>query len=776
MIETVAVIGAGVMGSAIAAHCANAGANVILLDIASQGQVGAECDRSLLARQAIERMAKIKPAPLMRASFASRITPGNLDDDLNLVSTADWIIEAVVEKIDIKHALYKQLDRVRKAGSIVSSNTSTIPLERLTQGLSDTFKADFLITHFFNPPRYMRLLELVPGRHTQSDAVADIGAYCDTQLGKEVIHCKDSPGFIANRIGTFFVETAIDKAIEMRIAIEDADAICGAPMGMPKTGVFGLCDLVGIDLLYQVGARLRAALPQGDALHQITSTPALLKALSERGRLGRKCADGGFYKIVRSDGRLTDFAIDLEALEDRPKTRPDPSLAASDLGTLLARDDQSGRYASAVLARTLAYAVSLWPEVSDSIADIDSSMRLGYNWRRGPFELVDAVGADWLIQACTNTGLAIPAPLMAATDKPFYSKADANQQVLGRGGVYQQVSNVAELSLKSLKRAQTPLAHNPVAAIWDLGDGVINLELTSKSNAITQRSFDILDEALNMIEATASDFQALVIYSDSHNFAAGADLNEFSQLVSDENWDEMEAFARRGQTVLWRMREAAFPVVSAVRGAALGGGCEIALHSTAVVAHAEATIGLVETSVGIVPAWGGCAGLLARHWQAQGAAGDPMDAIRKTFMTIAAAQTSSNAYGAQELSLLRESDTIAMNTSDLLTQAKARAMSLIGQEPTFEAPSITLPGPKGCEQLMQSVTDTIPAEKIGTHDLVVWNALAKVLTGGNDGAAPVDAQEALLNGEIAAALTLFKSNGTKSRIDHLLKTRRPLNN
>ncbi|HYZ35051.1 MAG TPA: 3-hydroxyacyl-CoA dehydrogenase NAD-binding domain-containing protein, partial [Crenalkalicoccus sp.] len=462
-IRKVGVVGAGVMGAGIAAHCANAGVPVVLLDIVPGG-----------AARAVQMMLKAEPAPFMHKGAARLVVPGDLDADLGSLGDCDWIVEAIVERPDAKRALYARLEDVRKRGSIVSSNTSTIPLRDLLAEAAPGFAADFLITHFFNPPRYMRLLEIVRGPATRDDAVASITEFADRALGKTVIPCKDRPGFIANRIGGLWIQSAINHAVDLRLTIEEADAVMGRPVGVPKTGVFGLLDLVGLDLMPHVAASMKATLPADDPYVLGLREHAVIARLIAEGRTGRKGGKGGFYTRTRdAEGNSLKRAIDLWTGEDRPAETPvleSLEAGAKDLRRLVEHPDRGGRYARAVLLDTLSYAARLVPEIVDDVASVDAAMRLGYNWKWGPFELIDRLGTAWLAQALRAEGRAVPPLLELAGERSFYRVQGGVLEYLGTDGAYHPVSRPeGVLLLSDVKRRGAPLAKNGSASLWDLG-------------------------------------------------------------------------------------------------------------------------------------------------------------------------------------------------------------------------------------------------------------------------------------------------------------------
>ncbi|HLE85274.1 MAG TPA: 3-hydroxyacyl-CoA dehydrogenase NAD-binding domain-containing protein, partial [Thermoanaerobaculia bacterium] len=625
------------MGSGIAAHVANAGVPVVLLDVVAEG---AE-DRSAIARGALERLRKAKPAPFMSERAARLITPGNLEDDLGLLPDCDWIIEAVVERLDVKQQVYRRLDAVRRAGSIVSSNTSTIPLEKLVAGLPESFARDFLVTHFFNPPRYMRLLELVAGDRTRPEAVQAVRDFCDHRLGKSVVACKDTPGFIANRIGTFWIEVATLEAIAGGLTVEEADAVAGRYMGFPKTGVFGLMDLVGIDLGPHIAASLLATLPADDPYREVHREVPLITKMIATGLTGRK-GKGGFYRLDRSGGGKEMQAIDLATGEYRPSAKPqlaslDAAKAAGKGGALRAlveHPDKGGRYAWRMLSQTLAYAASLVPAIADDVASVDEAMRTGYGWSRGPFELLDELGPAWFAARLAAEGRPVP-PLLetaAAQDEgaSFYRVEDGRLRQLSLDGTYRDVARPAGvLLLADVKRASEPVAKNASASLWDLADGVLCLEFHTKMNALDEGVLKMLGRAAGLIDGTR--FRALVIHNEAENFSVGANIGIALFAANLGMWPAIEESVAGGQQAFKALKYAPFPVVGAPSGMALGGGCEILLHCAAVQAHAESYLGLVEVGVGVIPGWGGCKEMTLRWMTHPQRPGGPMPAVSKVF-------------------------------------------------------------------------------------------------------------------------------------------------
>jgi 3-hydroxyacyl-CoA dehydrogenase len=768
-IAKVGVVGAGVMGAGIAAHCANAGVPVVLLDVVPGG-----------AERAVQAMLKADPAPFMHKGAARLVTPGDLETSLALLSDCDWIVEAIVEKPQPKRDLYARLEAVRRPGSVVSSNTSTIPLASLLEGAPDGFRRDFLVTHFFNPPRYMRLLEIVAGPDTRADAVAAISAFADRALGKTVIPCHDRPGFVANRIGGMWIQSAINHAHDLKLTVEEADAVMGRPLGIPKTGVFGLLDLVGLDLMPHVAASMKASLPADDAYVLGMRDNALIARLIAEGRTGRKGGKGGFYTRTKgADGTSLKRAIDLWTGEDRDEQKPAlESLEAGkrDLRALVAHPDRGGRYARAVLLDTLGYALSLVPEVAEDPASVDAAMRLGYNWKWGPFELADKLGPANLAAMLREEGRAVPPVLERVGGESFYRVEGGRLQVLGLDGAYRDVARPeGVLLLSDVKRsAGKPLAKNGSASLWDIGDGVACLEFHSKMNALDPDSLAMVGKAVAM--GTKGAFRALVVHNEGENFSVGANIGLALFAANIAAWGEIEGMVEGGQKALRALRHAPFPVVGAPSGMALGGGCEVLLHCDAVQAHAETYMGLVEVGVGLVPGWGGCAAMLRRWSENPKSPKGPMPAVAKAFEAISTAQVAKSAFEAKEMLYLRPADGITMNRDRLLADAKAKALSLVeGYQPPEPKP-LRLPGASGRAALAMAVQQQALLGRATPHDIVVCERLAETLAGGRKDHTEETTEEEVLRLERQSFMALLKTPGTLARVEHMLETGRALRN
>lgn len=781
-IRKAAVIGAGLMGSGIAAHIANAGIPVVLLDIvppksAPESVQGDGSDRSAIAKGAIDKLLKADPAAFMHRDNARLVTPGNLEDDLALLADCDWIVEAVIENIDIKHGLYARLEDVRKPGSIVSSNTSTIPLAQLVEGRSEAFRRDFLITHFFNPPRYMRLLELVVGPDTRADAAAEVSAFADQQLGKGVVRCKDRPGFIANRIGTYWIQVAVNEAFDLGLTVEEADAIGGRPFGIPKTGVFGLIDLVGLDLMPLIGRSLVKNVPEGDDFRRVFREPELTTKMIADGFIGRK-GKGGFYRLNKVGAERVKEAIDLKTGEYRPaeKVRVDAVEAAGrDLKALVTHASPAGEYARRVLVQLLGYAAGLVPDIAEDIASVDEAMRLGYNWQFGPFELIDKLGADWVADQLRAMGRPVPKLLEIASGRSFYREQGRALEFLGTDGSYRPVLRApGVLLLADVKRGAEPVMKNGSAALWDIGDGVVCLEFTSKMNSLDPDIFQLMGKAIGHVQK--SGLKGMVIYNEGQNFSVGANLGLAMFAANIALWPAIEEMVGAGQQAYKALKYAPFPTVGAPANMALGGGCEILLHCSAIQAHAELYMGLVEVGVGLIPGWGGCKEMLGRWAENKKMPRGPMPPIAKAFENISTAQVSKSAALARDLMFLRDGDAVTMNRDRLLADAKAKVLALAeGYQPPkpFE---YRLPGPTARAALDMAVDGVRQQGRATPHDEVVSKTLAVVLSGGDSDYTEVTTEDQVLKLEREAFMRLVRNPASLARAEHMLTTGKPLRN
>jgi 3-hydroxyacyl-CoA dehydrogenase len=766
-IKKVAVIGAGVMGASIAAHISNAGIPVTLLDIIPENAT----NRSIIAETAIQKLLKVEPAAFMHKNNARLITPGNIEDHLQWVADADWVIEAIIEHPQIKKSLYQKLEAVCRKDCLISSNTSTLPLSVLVEDMPDSFKERFMITHFFNPPRYMRLLELVVGPQTRPELVVAISRFAEIGLGKNCVICKDTPGFMGNRIGIYWLQCGLLEAMELGLTVEQADAVMSA-FGIPKTGIFGLMDLVGLDLIPHILNSMKLALPPEDAFHQVNQLPELVQNMIDEGYTGRK-GKGGFYRL--NEERVKE-SIDLGTGEysrsEKPGLDTIHEAKKAGLQALLSYPDLTAFYAWRVMSKTLSYAASLVPEIADDIVAIDAAMRDGYNWQYGPFELLDQIGVAWFVDKLRTENLSLPKLL--ANKRPLYQVSSGKLTFADLSGNYQPIHRAEGVLLLSDIKLQNPaVLSNPSASLWDIGDGVACLEFHSKMNTLDRDTLTLISQSIDKV---SSEFSALVIHNEGENFSAGANLGLLMQAIQNSDWAAVEQLIRQGQQTYKALKYAHFPVVGAPSGLALGGGCEILLHCDAVQAHAELYMGLVEVGVGLIPGWGGCKEYLRRWLKFPKRPGGPIPPIVKAFETIIMAKVSKSAAEAKELLFLAHSDGITMNKSRLLADAKALALSLCKTYTAPQASVYPLPGKTAKILLGMGIKAFHLLGKATDYDVEVSEKLAFILSGGEcDMTSPLT-EDDMLTLELEAFVALVKQPGTLARLEHMLKTGKPLRN
>lgn len=770
-INKVCVIGSGVMGAGIAAQVANAGTEVLLLDIVPKDAK----DRNVVAKGAVAALKKSNPAALMHPRNAKLIEVGNLEDDLKKLKECDWIVEVIVERLDIKQDLYKKIEKHAKKDAIVSSNTSTLPLSQLTDGMSDAFKKRFLITHFFNPPRYLRLLEVVTAKETDKKLVKLVKEFADVHLGKSIVDCNDTPGFIANRIGTFWLQKAVVTAFTQKVGVEEADAVLSRPAGVPRTGVFGLIDLVGLDLMPHILKSLGDTLDREDEFHKVRTTPELLTKMIEDGYTGRK-GKGGFYKLNKQRKKeVIDLQTGEYSLAKRPKPKALKRFQDCGLRDMLKHDSKEAKYAWDVLSATLAYSADLVGEIAGSIEEIDRGMKLGYNWKLGPFELIDKIGSGWFAEKLMAEGRKVPKILKVADGRKFYREHEGKLQFLDVRGEYKDVPRPkGVLLLSDIKRNSKPVLSNISASVWDIGDGVACLEFHSKMNSLNLFS-------LSMIEKTTKElpklgFKALVVHNEGTNFSVGAFLPMLLVAAFLRFGPAIRYILRKGQFALNDMKKAPFPVVGAPSGMALGGGCEVLLHCNAVVPHAETYVGLVEAGVGIIPGWGGCKEILGRAGASDKIKKGPMPRVMHTFETIGMAKVAKSADEAKSMHFFKADDEVVMNKDRVLFEAKKKAIAMAKN---FEAPEpyeFNLPGAGGATALTMGVQDFVKRGLVTKHDQVVVKELINTITGGKADVTDTLTEEDILKLERDSIVKLCKTKGTRDRIVHMLKKGKPLRN
>ena len=810
-IHKVAVLGAGTMGARIAAHFANAGVPSYLLDIVPPDADGPA--RNKIAVAGLEAAKKSKPAAFFEPALARLVTVGNLEDDLKHLSEVDWIIEAVVENLEIKRALLKKVEAVRKPGTIVSTNTSGLPVAKIAEGFSDDFRKSWLGTHFFNPPRYMRLLEIIATPETDRAAIEAVTHFSDVNLGKGVVFAKDTPNFIANRIGTFSVLNVMRLMQEMDLSIEDVDALTGDAVGWPKSATFRTIDLVGLDILGHVVGNMEKSGGQENTPHP-SPLPDFYKQMLERKWLGDK-TKGGFYKrgvgrapspanAGKEDERL---ALDWKTLEYRPRQKAKfPALEMAknieDTGARLRmllglegspqRGDKAGAFLWSVLSDLWNYSANRVPEISDSIVEIDRAMRLGFNWKLGPFELWDAAGIEATVARMKKEGRAVAGnveQLLAGGKKSWYlddPKAASGRVYFDlRSAKYAPVEVPQGVwSVEVAKKSNGVVKKNSGASLIDLGDGVACIEFHSKMNSLGGDIVSLISQTLKP-GGPGDGFDAFVITNDADNFSVGANVMLLLMSVQEEEWDEVDLAIRQFQGMTQAIKFSPKPVVVAPFGLCLGGGTEITLHAATRQPHAELYAGLVEVGVGLLPGGGGCKEMLLRAVDSaaairpgRGESIELMEAIKKAFETIATGKVATSAHEARSLGFLHESDNITMNRERVLADAKARALELVraGYEPPQPRTDIPAPGENVLAALRLGVHIMRQGEYISDHEVKIATRVAEVLCGGNVTPGTPVSEQYILDLEREAFKSLCGERKTQERIQYTLKTGKTLRN
>ena len=774
-IRRVAVLGAGTMGSRIAAHFANAGVPSLLLDIV----LPREANRNAAALKGIENALKQRPGGFFTEEKAALIRPGNFEDDLSALAGCDWIIEAIVESLEPKRDLWRKVETIRKPDAIVSTNTSGIPLSKISSGFSPEFRRHFLGTHFFNPPRYLHLMELIPGQDTDTEIMAAVEEFADRRLGKGVVRTKDTPNFIANRIGSFFGGTIAKTMVEEDFTIEEVDALTGPLIGLPNSASFRLLDIVGLDVWAFVGTNLYNLVPN-DPWRDRFLPLDFEKKMIERNWLGEKTGQGFYKRIGKGESREI-HAIDWKTLEYHPAQKPRfPSVEAArnieDLGerlrTLLRANDRAANFLWKVFSDLFLYSAEMIPEISDRIVEIDRAMRWGYANKLGPFELWDALGFVDVITRLETERRALPPAVKEALSRGVISLYRHDDRDGEPRTVYFDFHQKEYLpifprpgiiSLSDIKRVHGVIQENAGASLIDLGDGVLCVEFHSKMNSLGEDNIGMLYAGL---EETSRNFDAMVIANEGENFSVGANLMMVLLAAQEGEWDELNGAIHRFQQVNMALKYAAKPVVSAPFARTLGGGCEIVLHSRRAQASAETYIGLVEVGVGLIPGGGGCKELLLRLK-------DP----RKVFELIGYAKVSSSAEDAKKLGLLDRNDCISMNPERLIGDSKAMALALVpGYAPGVPRTDIKVAGESGFALLKLGAWSMRQGHFISDHDLTIAEKLGNVLTGGRLTGEQTVSEQYLLDLEREAFLSLCGMPKTQERIQYMLKTGKPLRN
>jgi 3-hydroxyacyl-CoA dehydrogenase len=803
-IRKVAVLGAGTMGARIAAHLANAQIPCVLLDLPPASLTPEEQSKGLafqdpkvrnrLAESGLAAALRSSPAAFFVPENARMIAVGNLEDHLGWLKSCDWIIEAIVEDREAKRTIYRTVDAVRAAGSIISSNTSGISIASLAEGFSDDFCQHFLGTHFFNPPRYMKLLEVIPTAKTRPEVIDAVTRFGDGVLGKGVVLAKDTPNFIANRIGTFLTMSALRLLAEGAYTIEEIDALTGPVIGLPKSATLRTLDIVGLDVLVHVVENLAASLPN-DERRDLFQIPAFVTAMMERQLLGDKTGQG-FYKKVKAKGTGGDgseiLALDLSSFNYRQRQKPKlPSLemtrGADDVGdrikALFAARDRAGDFYRKFLGGAFHYAASRIPEISDDIVSVDKAMRWGFNWERGIFELWDTVGVAEIAQGWKQQSWPIPPlveKLLASGRKTFYSSVEGVTRYFDFAASDDRVLEdpPGVLLLPSLKARNKEIRRNPGASLFDLGDGVVGLEFHSKMNTIGPDTVAMMHAGLKLL---AESFDAMVIGNHGANFSVGANLMLVLISIQEGEWDELDEAVRAFQDVNMALKYAPKPVVSAPFGLTLGGGVEITVHSSRARAAAETYLGLVEVGVGVIPAGGGTKEMLVRAMdKAPADEGTSLfDGVQEVFQNIGMAKVSTSAEEARKLGYLSERDSYSMNHDRQIADAKQLSLDLVklGHRPGKPREDVWVLGQSAFAKMKLGLHLMRRAEHISDYDVVIGTQLAKILSGGGEFTSPQRVSEQfLLDLEREAFLSLCGERKTQDRIQHMLKKGKPLRN
>ena len=802
-IHKVAILGAGTMGARIAAHFANAGVPSLLLDIVPPDADGPA--RNKFAAAGLDGARKSKPAAFFEASLSRLVTVGNFDDDLKRLAEVDWIIEAIVENLEIKRSLLKKVESIRKPGTIVTTNTSGLPVAKIAAGFSEDFRRSWFGTHFFNPPRYMRLMELIPTPEADPTLIEAVAHFCDAQLGKGVVLAKDTPNFIGNRIGTFSVLNVIRLMQEMDLSIEEIDALTGQAVGWPRSATFRTIDLVGLDILGHVVSNMTQNVRDERELQ----IPAFFRHMLERKWLGDK-TKGGFYKKVKGgEGKQDErMALDWKTLQYDPQEKPkfaalEMAKNVEDTGArvrmLLGLDgggpqktDKAGTFLWAALSDLWTYSANRIPEISDSVVEIDRALHLGFNWELGPFELWDAAGVEATVARMKKEGRPVAAnveKLLASDAKSWYE--DDPQTPSGRAyfdldhGSFKPVEAPAGVwSVAAAKKSNYVVKKNAGASLVDLGEGVGCIQFHSKMNAL---GADIISLILQTLKpgGAGDGFDAFVITNDAPNFSVGANVMLLLMSIQEEEWDDVDLAIRQFQGMTQAIKFSPKPVVAAPFGMALGGGCEISLHAAVRQPHAELYMGLVEVGVGLLPGGGGCKEMLLRAVDSAASirpdgreSVELLEAMKKAFETIATAKVSTSAEEARGLGFLSSSDRITMNRERVLSDAKARALELVraGYEPPVMRTNIPAPGENILATLKLGVHLMRQSEYISDHELKLATKIAEVLCGGNITPGTPVSEQYLLDLEREAFKSMCGEKKTQERIQFTLKTGKTLRN
>jgi 3-hydroxyacyl-CoA dehydrogenase len=791
-IRRVAVLGSGVMGSGIACHFANIGLDVLMLDILTRDMKEGETNpavRNSNAANSLKAAIKSKPAPLYDKSFASRITVGNFTDDLDKLKDYDWIIEVVVERLDIKQDLLGRVDKVRKPGTLITTNTSGIPIHMIQEGLSEDFRAHFCGTHFFNPARYLKLFEIIPGPDTKQDVLDFFMEYGSLYLGKTTVMAKDTPAFIGNRIGVFSMSKIYALTDELGIRIETVDRLTGPAIGRPKTGTFRLGDLVGHDTGAHVMTGIRENAPHDEAA-KILEIPSYFQFLLDNKFLGNKTGQGFYKKIKGEDGKRQILALNLKTLEYEPSQRESlPSLKlakqiddpAKRVAALFKSEDQGGELIRRALAGLFAYSANRIPEISDNIYSIDDAMKAGYAWEMGPFEYWDAVGIQTGIEAAEADGNTVAQwvkDMVSAGHDSFYKREGGQLKFYNQAtGAYEVKPGLDQFIILDNYREQAPVYKNSEVTLHDIGDGIACLEFTSAHNSIGEGVLRGYEEAITKLEEDG--WKGMVIGNDATNFSVGANLMMIAQLAYQQEFDELNMAVNLFQQSVMRCRYSAIPVIAATQGYVFGGGCETLMHCDRAAVAAESYIGLVEAGIGVIPAGGGTKEFALRASDSFFEGDVMVPTLIERFKSIAMANVSTSGYeGFNNGTLIEGRDKIVVNRNRNIAEAKQMALDLANDGYTMprRRDDVTVLGRGGLAALYAAANELKRGHYASEHDIKIAHKVAWVLCGGDLTGIQKVSEQYLLDLEREAFLSLCGEQKTLERIQHMLQTNKPLRN
>jgi 3-hydroxyacyl-CoA dehydrogenase len=797
-INKVAVIGSGIMGSGIACHFANIGVEVLLLDIVPKSLNDLEQAKGLtlenknvrnrIVNDALAKAIKTNPAPLYHSTFAQRITTGNLEDDIAKVAKVDWIIEVVVERLDIKKSVFEKLDQHRTKGTLISSNTSGIPIAMMSDGRSDDFQAHFCGTHFFNPARYLKLFEIIPGPKTDESVLEFMRSYGEKFLGKTSVVAKDTPAFIGNRIGTYGIQSLFQQVVAMGLSVEDVDRLTGPVIGRPKSATFRTTDLVGLDTLVHVANGVYENCPY-DEKREDFRIPDFVQSMMENNWLGDKTGQGFYKKTTDSNGKREILSLDLNTLTYSAQKKTDfPTLSKTKsienvidrFPVLVSGDDKASEFYKKMFGATFAYVSNRVPEITEDLYKIDDAMKAGYGWEHGPFQIWDAIGITQGMDLIADLGLTAAPWVQKMINNgvgSFYSIKNGATYCYDRNSAdYQKIPGQGAFIILNNLRENTPVFQNKDFVLHDLGDGILNAEFRSKMNTI---GGDVLAGLNKAIDIAEQDFAGLVIGNQGANFSVGANIAMIFMMAVEQEYDELNQAIAYFQNTMMRMRYSSIPTIAAPHGMTLGGGCELSLHADKVVAASETYIGLVEFGVGVIPGGGGSKELTLRASDSFRKNDVELNVLQEYFLTIGMAKVSTSAYEAFDLGILQKGkDTVVVNRDRQIATAKAYAKLMTDQGYTkpVARKDIKVLGKQALGMFLVGTDAMKSAHFISEHDHKIANKLAYVMAGGDLSEATLVSEQYLLDIEREAFLSLCGERKTLERIEHMLKTGKPLRN